>query len=291
MPRLFIPITSTREDRISITGEKAKYLISVLRCRKGDELIVFDGRGNCLKTNILNADRREVIVEILEKFACDTESPINIILVQGLLKGKKMDTVIQKATELGVKKIIPITTDRSQPRETRKGAHWMKIAEEASRQCGRNVIPTIHEPMYFNDWVLSLTYGTPKGFIFYEEGGVKISEAVVGLKLSLKESVTDSRTNNPPSSSRCESTPTFSERINPPTPPSNKGGLGGITEKRGEGGFFVIIGPEGGFTKGEVAIAEEKGFIVTSLGRRILRAETAAISAITLVQFLLGDLG
>ncbi len=283
MSRIFIPITSTSEDRISITGEKAKYLISVLRCEKGDELIVFDGKGNCLKTSILDADRREVIVEILGKFACDTESPINIILVQGLLKGQKMDTVIQKATELGVKKIIPIITDRSQPRETRRVARWMKIVEEASRQCGRNVIPGIHEPMYFNDWLLSLTYGTPKGFIFYEEGGVKISEAVEGLKRSLKESVTDSRTNNPPSSSRCESIPTFSERINP--------SLGEITEKGAEGRFFVIIGPEGGFTKEEVASAEEKGFIVTSMGRRILRAETAAISAVTLVQFLLGDLG
>ena len=279
-----MPITSTKEDRVSITGDKARYLTTVLRCKKGDELTVFDGKANCLRTNILRADRKEVTVEIVEKFVCDTESPIDITLIQGLLKGQKMDMVIQKATELGVKEIIPIITDRSQPRETRRVARWMKIAEEASIQSGRNIIPRIHEPMHFNNWLLSLTPCTAKGFIFYEEGWVKISEAVEGLKRSSKESVTDSRTNSLPSFP-------FAERINPPTPPFDKGGLGGITEKGGEVGFFVIIGSEGGFTKEEVTRAEEKGLIVTSLGRRILRAETASISAITLVQFLFGDLG
>lgn len=245
MSRIYLPLSDIKNGRISITDEKARYLTSVLRCKKGDELIVFDGEGNCLRTGILKAGRREVIAEVLEKFSCNTESPLNIILIQALLKGEKMDVVIQKTTELGVKEIIPVITERSQLRETRKVARWRKIAEEASRQSGRSVIPIIHEPMYFNDCLLSLVTRHSSlplnGLIFYEEGGMKLSKAV----------------------------------SSPQTPNSE---------------LIVVIGPEGGFTKKEIMLAEEKGLIVASLGKRILRAETAAISAVTIVQFLLGDI-
>jgi 16S rRNA (uracil1498-N3)-methyltransferase len=243
MPRLYLPVTQIIEGHISITGDKARYLISVLRCREGDELIVFDGKNNCFRTKIVHVTRKEVTVRVLEKFPCDSESPLHITLVQGLLKGEKMDMVIQKATELGVKEIIPVITERSQVRETRKVSRWIKIAEEASKQSGRSMIPIIHEPMNFSDiFSIHSSRFIPRGFIFYEEGGMKLSEAVSSL----------------------------------------------VTR---HSSLFVIIGPEGGFTKEEVAFAKEKGLIVTSLGKRILRAETAAISAITLVQFLLGDTG
>ena len=286
MPRIYIPDISAKENRISITGDNARYLVSVLRCKKGDELTVFDGKGICLKTNILKADRREVIVDVLEKFTCHTESPVNITLMQGLLKGQKMDVVIQKTTELGVKEIMPVITERSQAKETRKVSRWRKIAEEASRQSGRTFIPTIHEPVHFEDCLSSLVTRYPlpslNGLIFYEEGGVKISEAISSL-------VTRHSSLNPPLSP--STSHDFTKGITPPTAPFNKGGLGGIIETGGKERFFVLIGPEGGFTKKEVTFAEGKGFIVTSLGKRILRAETAAISAIALVQFLLGDLG
>src|SRR4030067_1018380 len=245
MPRIFFPITNLSENQISVTGEKAKYLATILRCKKGDELIVFDGKGNCLRTTILKADKKEIFAEVSETFSCNTESPIDIILVQGLLKGQKMDMVIQKATELGVREIQPVITERSQPRETRKVVRWQKIAEEASRQSGRSVIPLINEPINFNDYLSSLPL---IGFIFWEEGGVSLKEAVHKMSSSPIHPFTDSP-------------------------------------------VHILIGPEGGFSKDEVSASEKKGFIVISLGKRILRAETASISALTLVQFLLGDLG
>jgi 16S rRNA (uracil1498-N3)-methyltransferase len=243
MHRIYFPVSNNKDNRLSIIGEKARYLTSVLRCRDGDELIVFDGKGYCFRTTILKADKKEVIAEVIKKFPCDTESHINVTLVQGLLKGEKMDMVIQKTTELGVKEIIPVVTARSQLRETRRVARWRKIAEEASRQSGRSVIPIIHEFMNFSD-VFNLLQPSNriKGILFYEQGGMKLSEAV-----SL-----------------------FVPRLL---------------------SIFIFIGPEGGFTKEEVTLAKEKGLIVTYLGRRILRAETAAISAVTLLQFLLGDMG
>jgi 16S rRNA (uracil1498-N3)-methyltransferase len=282
MLRIFLPVINLSGNQVSISGEKARYLATVLRCATGDELIVFGGQGNCLRTRILRVDRREVLAEVLKEFVCNMESPLNIVLVQGLLKGQKMDMVIQKATELGIKEVQPVVTQRSQLRDTRKVARWKKIAEEASEQSGRSIVPIIHEPIGFNDFLLSPTFrhspGSLRGCIFYEEGGMKISEATKELKQSLGESVLDLRTSNPSSSA-------FTN--NPPSSPFAKGGKRMITETNA---FFVVIGPEGGFTKEEITAAENKGLIVTTLGKRILRAETAALSAITLVQFLLGDL-
>jgi 16S rRNA (uracil1498-N3)-methyltransferase len=268
MPRLYLSINHVKDKHISIIEEKANYLTSVLRCKKGDELIVFDGKGNCLRTIILQADRREVITEVIEKFLCDTESHINITLVQGLLKGEKMDIVIQKTTELGVEEIIPAVTERSQLRETRKLARWRKIAEEASRQSGRSVIPIIHEPIEF---IKILSNHNPKyklqGFIFFEEYGMKLSEAIEKIRMQDKGyKIKDTKKSN------------LSQKHASCIPHH-------VSSR-----FYVFIGPEGGFTKEEVALAKGKGLLVTSLGRRILRAETAAISAITLVQYLLGDM-
>jgi 16S rRNA (uracil1498-N3)-methyltransferase len=243
MSRVFLSAVNFKENRISITDEKAKYLVSVLRCKKGDELIVFDGEGNCFRTTIIKADRREVVAEVIEKFPCNLESPLNITLVQGLLKGEKMDLVVQKTTELGVKEICPVITERSQLRETKKIARWRKIAGEASRQSGRSVVPVIHEPVEFMNFLKSQWSGVRcQGIIFYEEGGVTLKDAISSFIFH-------------PSS------------------------------------FFVIIGPEGGFTRAEIDLAKENGFLVTSLGKRTLRAETAAITSVTLIQFLFGDIG
>ena len=252
MPRIFFPIINLSENQISVTGEKAKYLATILRCKKGDELIVFDGKGNCLRTTILKADKKEIFAEVSETFSCNTESPIDIILVQGLLKGQKMDMVIQKATELGVREIQPVITERGQTRETKKVVRWQKIAEEASRQSGRSVIPLINEPINFNDYLSLLVTRhssiSLRGFIFWEEGGLSLKETVHKMSLAPIHPFTDSP-------------------------------------------VHILVGPEGGFTREEVSASEKKGFIVISLGKRILRAETASISALTLVQFLLGDLG
>lgn len=262
MPRIYLPVSDIKEGRILITDEKARYLTSVLRCRKGDDLIVFDGEGNCFRTTIVKADRKEIITEVIEKFPCNTESHINIILVQGLLKGEKMDIVIQKTTELGVKEIIPVFTERSQLRETRKIARWGKIAVEASRQSGRSVIPIIHEPVDFNLFTTYASQDSLQGFIFYEEGGISLKEAVLRIRIQ----DTGYRMQDKKNRASC-------------------------VVHHASLSIYIVIGPEGGFTKEEVTLAKEKGLLVTSLGKRILRAETAAISAVTLVQFLLGDMG
>lgn len=234
MPRIFLPISDKDNDLI-IKEEKAHYLINVLRLKKGDEFEAVNGRGKCFLLLIKKAFKNEVICEIIDIFDYNLESPISITLAQGILKGNKMDLVIQKATELGVKEIIPIITERSQIKETRKLNRWQKIAEEASKQSGRSIVPIIHNSIKFFELIDN--YKT--GLIFYEKNGI-----------SLKDAITKLDVNN----------------------------------------LLITIGPEGGFTNEEINYAKQNNFILVTLGKRILRAETAAISAITLIQFLFGDM-
>ncbi len=253
MVRIFLPSARVTDNKIAITDEKAHYLLSVLRCRTGDNLIIFDGSGTCFSAVIREARKREAVVEILDAFSCHLESPLYAILVQGILKGEKMDVVIQKTTELGVNEIVPAVTERSQLRDTRRVARWRKIAEEASRQSGRSMVPVVHEPVEMREYLTaSPSDANLQGFIFYEEEGMRLSEAVKVF-------------------------PTKSGKT--------------TAARLGDGQILILIGPEGGFTKEEVSFAEERGLRVISLGKRVLRAETAAISAVTLVQYLLGDMG
>lgn len=248
MPRIFLPFTGAETSgAIQITGEKAKYLATVLRCKEGEELEIFDGKGASLKTIIRRITKKEILAEVVEAMEGNKKASLTITLIQGLLKGEKMDLVIQKTTELGIGKIAPVITERSQLRETRKLDRWKKIAEEAARQCGRSDIPDISEPLSFNEIFTekAISDGPDSlNLLFWEKGGLPLKEAV-----SLQASASE---------------------LQP---------------------VRILIGPEGGFSSGEVELAKAHGCIVTSLGKRILRAETAAIAAVTLVQFLIGDLG
>lgn len=242
MTRIYLPVKNREAKTIPISGEQAHYLISVLRCRKGDEILVFDGLGHCFRTRIAGIERKGVLVEVSERFPCGNESGVRITLVPGLLKGEKMDMVIQKATELGVHAILPVVTRRSQIRGTRKIARWKKIAEEASRQSGRSLVPEVHEPADFSGLCNGLGAELQgPGFLFYEGDAIPLQQAFASVL---------------------------------PQPPA----------------LFIMVGPEGGFTRDEVRNAEAQGAIVTTLGKRILRAETAALAALSIVQFQFGGM-
>ncbi len=238
MTRLFLDSIMPQERYINLTGEKAHYLSVVLRCKTHDSLIVTDSSGAAYSAKISVITKKQTTLEIMGLLNQDNESPLDIILLQGLLKGDKMDLVIQKATELGVKEVVPMVTERSQIRETRKLQRWQKIAGEASRQCGRNKIPLIHEPDTFETVIAS--EGCQKGIICWEKEGAPFSAA---LELFT-----------------------------------------------GERQLVLCIGPEGGFSEKEIRAAEDCSFTVASLGRRILRAETASIASIAIVQYSIGDI-
>lgn len=238
MPRIFLPESDLHSRLVTIRGEKARYLQTVLRCRHGEKLYIHDDKGNAYSSQITAVTAREVTVELLEKTDHQAESPLRITLLQGLLKGEKMDLVIQKATELGVLEIVPVVTERSQVRKTRKIGRWMKIAEEAARQSGRNSVPLVREAVDFGEIPDT---SSEEGIIFWEQGGDSFSDALARFK--------------------------------------------------GRACISLFTGPEGGFSEKEVVAAAGKGFLRASLGRRILRAETASVAAVAVAQFALGDMG
>jgi 16S rRNA (uracil1498-N3)-methyltransferase len=241
MHRIFLKEVSLPGHPVTIKDEKAHYLFTVLRCKTGDRLIVTDENACSYTAQILSASKKEVTIDVTGDYSLRTESPLHITLIQGLLKGEKMEFVIQKTTELGVNAVIPVITERSQLRETRKLPRWRRVAEEASRQCGRTSIPEISEPCAFMDIFHIPGLISGKGIIFWEEGGEKLSSVTGGLHAADKIS--------------------------------------------------LLVGPEGGFSEQEVLTAAEKGCAIATLGSRTLRAETASITAVSVIQFAVGDLG
>jgi 16S rRNA (uracil1498-N3)-methyltransferase len=239
MPEIFLLDARFDSRTITISGEKARYLAKVLRCGAGDPLILKDNRGNIYSARIISASKNDVEVELLGKQEPQRESALRITFLQSLLKGEKMDLVVQKVTELGVGEIIPVVTERSQVRETRKLPRWKKIAEEASRQSGRSTIPEVRDIVRIER--LFSACRVPPGIIFWEREGMSFRDA--------------------------------------------------LDDFRGSRELALFTGPEGGFSEGEIERAAKSGFIPVSMGKRILRAETASIAAVTVVQFAIGDLG
>lgn len=242
---IFVPPEDIEKRKgIRLSADKSHYLVSVLRCREGDAITVIDGSGREYNAAIARISKGNVLIDIAGENASDAESLINLILCQSILKGDKMDMVIQKATELGVKEIVPVITERTLVKNTRKTGRWRKIAEEAAEQCKRTIVPVVHEPVDFGSWLMAHSSSQMNGLIFWEEGGISLKEAVFKISASSIHPFTDSP-------------------------------------------IHILIGPEGGFTPDEVKLAEAHGFVRTTLGRRILRAETAAIISLALVQFML----
>lgn len=135
-----------------LTGEAANHVSKVLRLRVGDTLVVFDGSGRDFEAEITGFRRDEVSVLVGSGRAIAAESPAGITLLQGVCRGPRMDTVIQKATELGVKRIQPLLCERSVVRldaeqAERKQEHWRRVAIGACEQCGRSVLPEVAAPL------------------------------------------------------------------------------------------------------------------------------------------------
>jgi 16S rRNA (uracil1498-N3)-methyltransferase len=163
---------------VLLTGEDARYVRSVLRMRLGDELTLIDSAGNLHRARIVEQEPGSVRVQVLDSKEAAPASAAGVILLQGLLKGQKMDLVVQKTTELGVRRIIPLVTARSQVRRTRKLERWRRIAREAARQCGRVVPPHVDEPVAIEQFFPSAG-ARLHGYVFWEEGGTDLEEESV----------------------------------------------------------------------------------------------------------------
>ena len=144
-------------SQITLDGQVVRHIVQVLRMQPGDELELFDGQVS-FKARLLEATKKQAHLELLEKLAEQTASPLTTHLGQAISKGDRMDWVIQKATELGVSAITPLYTQQGDvrlkgEREAKKLKHWQQIAISACEQCGRTDLPAIHAPQTLAVWL------------------------------------------------------------------------------------------------------------------------------------------
>ena len=156
MSRFFVPREFIKADSIYITGPEAHHILDVMRLKISDEVVVFDGTGREYTGIVKAADRKSLEVQI--KSARESSVGIGplITLIQAIPKKTKMDYIAEKATELGVSRIIPVTTERTIPEwnDAKKAnvvQRWQKLAQEASKQCGRPDIPEVSPIMEFKE--------------------------------------------------------------------------------------------------------------------------------------------
>ena len=245
MPRFYIPNPHIQDGLLKIEGDEVKHIRKVLRLKAGDEILVFDGSGKEFEGTIVEERRSSVMVKVQGIFSSKGDSSLEVTLAQSLLKGEKMDYLIQKATELGVKEIIPFFSSRSVPlleksRRPNRHHRWGKIAVGASKQCGRGVVPKIESLQDYSGMLRAASTDHLR-LILWEGDGIKLKE---------------------------------------------------VLERSGEKTkIFFVIGPEGGFSLDEVDEATRAGFVAVTLGKRILRAETASLCLLSILQYEWGDMG
>lgn len=178
MPRFFID--QAPSDHVCITGEDAIHISRSLRMKTGDHLTLCDGNSMDLDCIIQNITAHEVTVFITARSKCPHEPTVKIHLYQGVTKGDKLETIIQKAVELGVYSITPVLTERSVSRpdpaqSEKKRIRLQKIALEAAKQSGRGIVPQVHSMTTLAS-VIPVLNESPLSFLFYEGGGSSIRD-------------------------------------------------------------------------------------------------------------------
>lgn len=245
MARFYVPQPQIEKGMLRVEGNEVRHIRRVLRLKAGDEIVVFDGSAKEYEGKIIEESPSSIVIKIQNTFISGKESHLEITLAQSLLKGEKMDYLIQKATELGVKEIIPFFSSRSIPlleksRRLRRHHRWERIAVEASKQCGRGVVPKIEPLQDYSEMLQNISLDFLR-LILWEEEGTRLKEVLEGSKEKTK--------------------------------------------------IFFIVGPEGGLSQVEVGHAKQKGFIPVTLGKRILRSETASLCLLSILQYEWGDIG
>jgi 16S rRNA (uracil1498-N3)-methyltransferase len=155
--RLFVSSELINGTEIELDGDRARYLGRALRARVGDKVNVFNGEGAEWTAAILHISKNTITLRVENNHEAGTESPLKIHLVQGISRGERMDLVIQKATELGVKRITPVITEYGvvkldESRANKRRDHWQKIATSAVEQTGRVRLPLVDTPIPLKNW-------------------------------------------------------------------------------------------------------------------------------------------
>lgn len=154
--RCFVEVPLQSGDELALPESAANHLVRVLRLRAGDACVLFNGDGNDYDAQLLSTDKRSAIARIGPARAIGNESPLRLTLMQGIARGEKMDLILQKATELGVTALIPVTGERTEvkldaQRTEKRLVHWRSVIVSACEQSGRACVPTLETPASLAD--------------------------------------------------------------------------------------------------------------------------------------------
>jgi 16S rRNA (uracil1498-N3)-methyltransferase len=246
MRRFFIEKSAIADGVGVIQGELFRHLIAVLRLKVGTPLTLADGQGGEYAGVLTSVEGDRALVALRETIqVASVGTTPELTLLQGIPKGERMETILQKGAELGVHRLVPVLTSRAIPRLSGDKAvervkRWERIAREAARQSRRSDIPEV-------------------GAI------VSLAEALAGARQEVKLLLWED-----------ESEQSLREVLESRACPAS---------------VAILVGPEGGFSPDEAEQAMGAGFIPVTLGKRILRTETAGPAVLAILQYVWGDMG
>jgi 16S rRNA (uracil1498-N3)-methyltransferase len=244
MHRFYLPPDQTRSGTLILADAEAHHLLHVLRGKIGDRVTVFDGAGHELACTISRIEKGRVNLQVMARHSSPV-MPYHLVLAQAVPKARSMDLILQKATELGAKRIVPLLSDRTIVQIEAddiagKVERWNQITIEAAKQCGANWLPVVEAPT------------RPRDFFPKAQGDrLKLIASLQPDSLPLWRLLENYMANH-------ECRPKAAT---------------------------VVIGPEGDFTPAELADARSAGFGPLSLGPLVLRSETAAIYALSILAY------
>jgi 16S rRNA (uracil1498-N3)-methyltransferase len=265
--RLHVERTLVEHDEFTLPEGAARHA-QVRRVQPGDVLRLFDGRGHEHLAQVLEMGRKAVAVRVGEAFAALPELPQRVTLALGMPANERMDTLVEKATELGVHAIQPLECERSVlrlagERAQRKREHWQAVAVAASEQCGRACVPQVAEVQSLAGWLQALAQvdtdpasSRARLVLSFSPDALSPSAALRGMEPMLAAEVT-------PVAGSAD---------------VNGAAVGGKDPCMGLQAALVLSGPEGGLSPAEEAAARAAGFRPVTLGPRVLRADTAPLA-------------
>ncbi|EEF58855.1 RsmE family RNA methyltransferase [Pedosphaera parvula] len=244
MHRFYLPPEECKENTLILTDREAHHALQVLRLREGEKLVVLDGAGQEILCEAQKAEKDQLKLKVLQR-NFQPQLPYQITLFQAIPKGKIIETIIQKATELGAFRIVPLLSDRVVTQLDDEGAaskveKWKQTAIEAIKQCGSPWLPQVDAPV------------SPKDYL---ARGEKFELPLIG---SLQNDCRHPR----------EYFKTFHNE-----------------RKRLPKTVSIWIGPEGDFTPAEMNLIKSAGVLPITLGKLVLRSETAAIYSLSVLNY------
>lgn len=253
MQRYFIAPGQLTSSEAVLTGDDAHHLQKVMRARVGESIICSDGQGREVLAKITSIESGLIRAAVVDELPLLAEPAVNVWIAQSLPKGDKLETVIQKGTEIGATRFIPFLSARTvvqydERKEAKRIDRWRKIAKEAAEQAHRNRVPDVDAPLSWKQ-LLKLVKESDAAFFCYEKPSGKL------LRTALREAF-----------------------------PADAAEVQGRS-------VLLIVGPEGGFTEQELQEAEAAGCTAVGLGARILRTETAGMVGLTCVLYETGEMG